>query len=153
MKITTFYILKGSISFVCGCLFVESNRNIRGSRWFIYAHSNCSSFFLSILQEIERALPSAPSPDPKHQLRRTSSAPLWWLHCKLVPTKLPCTPIILVCNIYVWHSSFQHLENYFSLGSAAIYSPQQCPLVRVFPICTFYKPHFQPTNHYKYALV
>ncbi|KAG5041882.1 hypothetical protein AAZX31_03G003100 [Glycine max] len=26
--------------------------------------------------EIERALPSAPSPDPKHQLRRTSSAPL-----------------------------------------------------------------------------
>lgn len=110
-------------------------------------------FFLSILQEIERALPSAPSPDPKHQLRRTSSAPLWWLHCKLVPTKLPCTPIILVCNIYVWHSSFQHLENYFSLGSAAIYSPQQCPLVRVFPICTFYKPHFQPTNHYKYALV
>ena len=73
-----------------------------GSRRFISAHSN-SSLMNLFLQEIERVLPSAPPPDPKHQLRRTSSAPLWRLHCKWVPTKFSCTHIVLICNIFIWH--------------------------------------------------
>ena len=55
------------------------------SRWFISSHINSSESFM---QEIERVLPSMPPPDPKHQLRRTSSAPLWRLYCKRVPSKI-----------------------------------------------------------------
>ncbi|KAK7336365.1 hypothetical protein VNO77_16903 [Canavalia gladiata] len=59
-------------------MLIEFNPNLLEMMYVQRFLSECSKLLeqTAHVEEIERVLPSAPPPDPKHQLRRTSSAPL-----------------------------------------------------------------------------